>query len=405
MIARLVQDFLGGARDCPKLQGLTGSVDSLSKERYYSLDGLRGIAALSVVLFHFFSAYVPGLISEQTQTPWWGSDTPLAALYNGGFAVSIFFVLSGFVLSNSAARRASPLWFNLIQRYFRLAVPVLGGTLFSFLLLTLYPHTVSQLKAAGDHVWLGWVYDGQLPSLSFAISDALYGVFKHGKSMFDNVLWTMKIEMRGSIGIYVLYAIVRPNLRTPVLIAALAYYLGYTGQADYAAFAAGALMREFRHHLSPTLAWPALAFALVFGAMMQGYADRNGLPIWPGMLALGEPHQLWHVAAAVAAVYATLSLLPLKRMLGGRFGRFLGDISFGLYLVHVPLLYTVFVPLFLHARGSAWGMAGLLVAFIASSVMVGFAFTVFIDKPTMAVIRRAQHFLKTDSSTALAMAK
>jgi peptidoglycan/LPS O-acetylase OafA/YrhL len=368
----------------------------VSKERYYNLDGLRGVAALTVVAFHFFSAYVPGLLSEQTPTPWWGSDTPLAVLYNGGFAVSVFFVLSGFVLSNSAARRQSPLWFNLVQRYFRLAIPVLGGTLLSFTLLSLYPHTVSELKAAGDHPWLQWVYDGQIPNFPWAVRDALFGVFKTGRSFFNNVLWTMRIELLGSIGIYLLYGTVHERLRTPLLIAALCFYVIFLKRPEYAAFAVGALMREARIHypFPPVLVWPSLAFTIIFGAMMQGYAARNGLPQWPSMLSLGEPHQLWHVAAAAAAVYATLLLPSLKRSFGSRPGRFLGDVSFSLYLVHVPLLYTVFVPAFIRMRGEGIGMVTLFVAFLACSLIVAYAFTVLVDRPTIALIHRAQRAVK-----------
>src|SRR6185437_7755900 len=135
----------------------------VTEQRFGSLDGLRGIAALTVVFFHFFSAYVPKLLPEQVADPWWGSDTPLALFYNGGFAVSVFFVLSGFVIANSASKRHLPILFNLLSRYFRLAMPVLAGTLFGWALLALSPNTVAQLKAVENHAWLNWVYDGHEP--------------------------------------------------------------------------------------------------------------------------------------------------------------------------------------------------------------------------------------------------
>ncbi len=56
-----------------------------SKPRYEILDGLRGIAALMVVLFHIFETYSKG---------------PAEQIINHGYlAVDFFFVLSGFVLA------------------------------------------------------------------------------------------------------------------------------------------------------------------------------------------------------------------------------------------------------------------------------------------------------------------
>src|SRR5258708_26645097 len=193
----------------------------------------------------------------------------------------------------------------------------------------------------------------------------------------------MRIELLGSIGIYLLYGTVHERLRTPLLIAALCFYVIFLKRPEYAAFAVGALMREARIHypFPPVLVWPSLAFTIIFGAMMQGYAARNGLPQWPRMLSLGEPHQLWHVAAAAAAVYATLLLPSLKRSFGSRPGRFLGDVSFTLYLVHVPFLYTVFVPAFIRMRVETFGMGPLFVGFLACGLFVPSAFTVFVDSP------------------------
>jgi peptidoglycan/LPS O-acetylase OafA/YrhL len=365
----------------------------MKAQRFESLDGLRGIAAVTVVLFHFFSAYVPKLLPEQTDDPWWGSDTPLAILYNGGFAVSVFFVLSGFVIANSAAKRHMPILFNLVSRYFRLAVPVLGGTLFAWALLALSPHTVAELKAVENHTWLNWVYDGQVPGLLWAIKDALLGVFIHGQSLFNNVLWTMKIELLGSLAIYLLYGLVGSQYRAQILIAASVLSVIGLRKPELAAFTIGALMREAYVHnrLTNSLVWPALAFGILFGAMMEGYSARLGLASSPNMLALGQPHQVWHVLAATSVLYAVLMSSRLRHLLSTKPARFLGDISFGLYLIHVPLLYTLFVPLFLEARNSFGATAGLAGVFLSCSLALGYLFTLLVDRPTVALIRRAQY--------------
>jgi peptidoglycan/LPS O-acetylase OafA/YrhL len=50
------------------------------------------------------------------------ASSPLAALWNGPFTVSIFFVPSGFVVAKAALRRNDPLWIDIAMRYLRLGV-------------------------------------------------------------------------------------------------------------------------------------------------------------------------------------------------------------------------------------------------------------------------------------------
>lgn len=64
------------------------------KERLYHLDGLRGVAAVVVVLFHVMSALVPWLVPDQQKGAAWISYSPIAVLWNGTFAVSVFSCLA-----------------------------------------------------------------------------------------------------------------------------------------------------------------------------------------------------------------------------------------------------------------------------------------------------------------------
>ena len=77
------------------------------KLRY--LEGIRGLAAIIVVLHHYILAFYPAMSSaNETQihneTSYFEevmAQIPLNIFYNGGFAVCIFFILSGYVLSNN----------------------------------------------------------------------------------------------------------------------------------------------------------------------------------------------------------------------------------------------------------------------------------------------------------------
>ena len=60
------------------------------------LEGLRGIAAMQVVLLHFVTGFLP----NTAQHAW----PPLRVLFDGHTAVYVFFLISGAVLTPSFAR-------------------------------------------------------------------------------------------------------------------------------------------------------------------------------------------------------------------------------------------------------------------------------------------------------------
>jgi peptidoglycan/LPS O-acetylase OafA/YrhL len=363
--------------------------------RDHSLDGMRGIASLSVVFFHFFCAFFPYVIPEYATRPWRGSDTLVAVVYNGGFAVALFFVLSGFVLSSSAAHSERPLLLVMAQRYVRLAGPVLVSTIFSWVLLAIWADPRMAIREVVDSQWLQFVYTRDLPSFCTAVYHGIIRVFFEGNSYFNNALWTMKIELIGSCLIYMAYINFLATSRL-ILLAFTTFALIYLARPEYAAFAVGALVREFwtRHAASPRFAPAALVFGLVFGAMTKGFASR-ALPFFDtpqeGQFALGEPHKFWHVVSAASLLYAILSLQVLRTALSSFVARFLGRISFGLYLVHVPLIYTVFAAFYLRLPNDFPMKTLAVLAFgLPITILAGYVFTIAVDEPIVLFLRMLQ---------------
>ena len=95
-----------------------GNIYLDSKPRYEILDGLRGVAAMLVVAYHLFETYYSG-----------GTDQPLN---HGYLAVDFFFVLSGFVIGYAYDDRWDKMstWGFFKRRLIRLHPMVIFGTLF-----------------------------------------------------------------------------------------------------------------------------------------------------------------------------------------------------------------------------------------------------------------------------------
>lgn len=115
----------------------------MKKIRY--LDGLRGLAAFQVVFHHFILAFYPALFLGAADNPnhmaagWeaFGSGSFLNLFWDGNFAVCIFFVLSGFVLSHKffVRKESKIVTESAVKRYFRLAIPVAFSVLVAFLVM------------------------------------------------------------------------------------------------------------------------------------------------------------------------------------------------------------------------------------------------------------------------------
>lgn len=88
-----------------------------SKPRYEILDGLRGVAALMVILFHCFETYIPVFGTQH--------------INHGYLAVDFFFVLSGFVIGYAYDDRWDKMttWGFFKRRLARLHPMVIAGTL------------------------------------------------------------------------------------------------------------------------------------------------------------------------------------------------------------------------------------------------------------------------------------
>ena len=82
---------------------MANNVYLASKPRYEILDGLRGVAALLVVLFHCFETYIPQLGTQ--------------VINHGYLAVDFFFVLSGFVIGYAYDDRWSFIGHRQIRGY------------------------------------------------------------------------------------------------------------------------------------------------------------------------------------------------------------------------------------------------------------------------------------------------
>jgi peptidoglycan/LPS O-acetylase OafA/YrhL len=189
----------------------------MSKENNYQsgrlmeLEGLRGIASIIVVIFHALVIFYPvmfyGITSgwSPVQHIWFENNLfggILSAFSSGAFAVGIFFVLSGFVLTigyfqtndDSIIRKMAA------KRYIRLMFPALASVLIVWLIMTLGfasgKEQAELITQAGSSSSL-WNFK---PDILLALNQGVWQIFSSiiGQDMYNPALWTMLYEFSGS---------------------------------------------------------------------------------------------------------------------------------------------------------------------------------------------------------------
>ena len=224
-----------------------------------------------------------------------------------------------------------------------------------------------------------------------AFKDGLIGNFWRGGSSFNNVLWTMRTELLGSFGLFLFFHYV-PRRRLEVGAMLVGAMVLLQVNSGYIGFGLGACLCLSRHAgWAPgrRTALALFAVGLLFGSWSTGFAQRHGWP-WHNIAWVpGDKQSLWYPLAACWVVVGVLSLPELQRVLRTRVCQFLGFISFPLYLVHVPVVYTFTATAVLSLP---WRQEVMLVPALAitlgMALPLALVFVWAVDRPTMACIRQ-----------------
>lgn len=173
--------------------------------RLTSLDGLRGVAALIVVVHHGL------LVLPEFANPLYGTGgagslawfvySPLHLFAAGEEAVVVFFILSGFVLALPVVRGGFHWLAYYASRLLRLYLPVAASLLWAFAVIAVVP------RASLLHNASPWMRDHGVPITPLAVIRDI--VLVTGTSDLDGPLWSLRWEVLFSLllPLYVLLAL------------------------------------------------------------------------------------------------------------------------------------------------------------------------------------------------------
>lgn len=383
--------------------------DERSTGRMVPLEAIRGIAAVIVVVYHGFLSFAPHVMA--------GGNRPAqilrefgTGLVNGGAAVSMFFVLSGFVLSLPFARgngfRRS--FTAIFKRWPRLAGMTALATLFAWLLIEVSGKTYLIAGHAAHAPWL--VTHGNSPlndhyALTWydALQEGAISVFTLGHVHFDSALWTMRIELFCSIAVFLLAPFIfmlRGWVLRMTLLIGGSILAGTSFPFTYMAdFLCGMALAVFASEGKlPQLTGVGASILFAIALFSFGFRGSQHFLVYEPVRALlpagDSNHYVWD-CGAVAIMIAVLGYRPLYGFLSQPWAAWLGVLSFPIYVVHEPILLSLGAASFLHGIalfGRSGGAALAVTVSVAASVACAIPLA-WADRRWCAALGRFTRFL------------
>ncbi len=382
------------------------TVPSQSRNRVDGIDLLRGLSIVFVLMNHvnmrLLGANVP-------YSKGWPPQLTYTLVWNGQFAVQMFFVISGYLITSTSIRRWETPSALDIKSFYLLRLARIAPLLFLLLLV------LSGLHLAGLPDYAVSVKTGGLGRALFAALTFHIGYLEATRGYLPgnwDILWSLSVEevfyllfplvaktfrkQSALIVILLLFVIAGPFARTRLFNPNPVWReYSYLGGMDGIALGCLTAMLLSGKHLSQAwrIACTALGSAILIfslGFSLQGYRwglGRTGLHFT--LLAIGVC--LLIAAASQSGWRAPQVLSPLL---------VLGQRSYEIYLTHMFAVLALFIA-FVHYGKPLGAVPLLFVSCLSAAGVLGWLVAILYAEPINRFLRRQSGVDKAYSGAAV----
>ena len=370
-----------------------------TKPRYEILDGLRGVAALMVLFFHCFETYIPVFGTQH--------------INHGYLAVDFFFVLSGFVIGYAYDDRWNKMttWKFFKRRLVRLHPMVVAGTVLGACLFFFQDGAFPQIKDCQGWMFaLCFVMGLLMIPCPMSLDIRGWGEF----NSFNGPNWSLTLEYVGNI----LYAFILrrlPTIALAILTIASVFFtmdmtlgwdvFGLFAEPKYDVIGGWSMTPDQLYIGFSRLAYPFFCGLLISRILPHRMTKENpsGSPLharggfWWCSLALiiiFSMPQIGGQSCWEDGLYQLLSIViifPLIILLGAgsvttdekstHICRFLGELSYPLYITHYPIMYMQMAYVETHPDAPLWQHLVLNGGVVILSIASAWALLKLYDMP------------------------
>ncbi|WP_250658211.1 acyltransferase family protein [Alkalimarinus coralli] len=324
----------------------------MAVRRLESLDGLRGVAAVAVLAFHYIYHY-NRLYGHGFNVPEW--------TFAGYYGVHLFFLVSGFVIFWTLSKCEKP--FDFIWSRFTRLYPVYWAALsLTFLAVSIYG------------------LSGREVSLDTFVANLLmiheYLGFKH----VDGVYWTLTLELAFYFWMFLLFILnqlknIEKWLLLWLTIAAMFFISGLDQKTD---------ARITKFFLFDFIA--LFSAGICFYKVWSQKANVLTAIVLGASLALLFIIYSFKVSVGLTLMYFVfyLAISDKIKLLRNPVTVWLGGISYSLYLIHQNIGYMIIQGAYSYGVSPA---IGITIATIVS-ILLAVILTYKVEKPSIIILRR-----------------
>ncbi len=332
------------------------------RRRLLELDSLRGLAALSVVLYHYTFMY--GKLFGH-------GEAPLFSFPKGQLGVKLFIIISGFVILMTISRTKTVMDF-VVSRFSRIYPAYWAAVIFTFCVLT------------ATKMWP----EGRVGGMSAVLNLTMLQEFVHIKNV-DGVYWTLQYELVFyglALALFVFGMLRRVELVSAGLLCLSILYWFALRENAFARF--GPAGEMIKWGLILLLIFQNIQF-FVTGMMLYRCWQKRLTPNRAAIIAMSILTTLIVQGPFLAALHAIFAIVIALAVMG-RLGVlrsaplvFLGSISYTLYLTHQNAGYVVLHAL--ETRGINANIA--ILTTVLAAVAFASLMSAYIEQPAMRFIR------------------
>lgn len=349
-----------------------GTTYHATKPHFEILDGLRGLAAISVVIFHFMEIAVP--------------DYHNSFIAHAYLSVDFFFCLSGFVIAYAYDQKFASIgvlaFFKL--RLIRLHPLVIIGSVIGLLVFIFDPFT-NLFHAYGDKTWLLFITSCLMIPYPL-VRERWFNLFH-----LNPPTWSLFWEYIANIAYaFVLVRLPKKMLWVLTIIAAgLLFYeskrsnfLGVGWGGDnvmgggirvFYSFLAGILVyrlgwkRKVKIGFVPVAVLLLLVFLIPFSERYNWYLDPLVVVFYfPFLILLGAGVRTNRITHKVS--------------------KFSGDISYPIYMIHYPFIW-LFMSYVERYKPSLVEMTWIIIVGTVGLILMAFLIFKYVDEPIRMMLK------------------
>jgi peptidoglycan/LPS O-acetylase OafA/YrhL len=395
--------------------------DSQQESRIAYLESIRGLAALQVLLLHFFAAFVPELVFPMANGSRLAAAihlSPFFFLYDGYSAVYVFFALSGYVLTLSFERHLAQPSAQVLARIVRLGLPALAATLVAAALMLIFGRPNVQAGEITQSAWFAGQWHAQLSIVSVirdGIVNALFLGYRNlpgvaylapwqqpTEQSFVTPLWTLSIEFYGSMAILLLCWSARQSRTLWWVVVGLG--AAFTIRSAYICFFVGHLLASSQRAERPAPQSRILPILSIIIGLSCCILAEVWQPEWLKELCSYPTYLLFpgqfapmqqKAYGAILVLMGLIDLQPARELLSRPWLVARSKLSFPLYLIHWPVLFGPAAALFLLLNamvGTEPARVVAIVAGIGTAILCSLLFA-GLDRCALGLSRRLRrHF-------------